>query len=130
MWVDNKCVWLYENIVYNKTEIMNEENITAFCRSISNATLSKLFRRYHLGLYDHLLQNERMPTNEDEERAALRKYLRFIMNNEEEDSERQTKLAPCVQANDELKLVDLLCDDQFFEEPLVHAINTCHHLSY
>jgi len=108
-------------------EIMNEESVTVFCCNISKATLSKLFRRYHLGLYDHLLQNERMPTNEDDEREALRKYLRFIMN--DEGGERQTKLAPCVQANDELKLVDLLCDDQFFEEPLVHAINTCHRLS-
>lgn len=100
---------------------MNEENIDGFVIGISDAALTKLFKHYNLGLYDHLLQNQRKTTSKCEERQALRAFFWFIVNNGE--SERRTKMTPCVQAKDETMLLDLMCEDQFFEEPLMHVIN-------
>lgn len=100
---------------------MNEERIDRFVASISDATLTKLFRSYNLGLYDHLLEKQRKAISKCEERQALQYYLRFIMN----EKERLKTMAPCVQAMDEPMLIDLICEDEFMEESLMHLVNEC-----
>lgn len=102
---------------------MNRERINEFVNSISDVALTKLFRCYNLGHFDHLLQNQRNPTKKWEERQALRDYMSFVKHNVEE-SERRTKLTACVQSKDETKLLELIFNDQVSEEVLVEAINT------
>lgn len=110
---------LLVSVVYKSTGRMRHMNVAAFVNTFTPQQVALLFKAYHEGAYDTLLPRPRRQLTLQEQRALLQKYLEdFILHGEEEDDERPQRLRNIVSHRDSEALIQLLGQDQFFEEPL------------
>src|ERR1700738_2823903 len=80
--------------------------------------LNTVFRRYDGGGYNHLLSNPRRQLSIQEKQEAIRKYLQsFILQGDPRETERPEMLRDLVNTNNYAKFIQILRNDQFYEEP-------------
>ena len=110
-----------------------KENIYSFVNNFSDLELQTLFKHYDCGSYDHLLLFPRKHYSIESKRSALRNYLLLftganlpddisVDGNPIED-ERTETLRNIIDKNNTQELIATLCNDQFFEEPLMNILN-------
>ena len=102
-------------------QIVSRDDIEEFVKSyLTNNDLNKLFRNYKG--YCHLLEFPIKPLTKSQKQKALINYLEYFIE-EGQDEERPETLNNIVLERDTNQLIDTICGDQFYEEPLMHIIN-------
>ena len=99
------------------------DRIDVFVHSFTNDEVESVFEDYESGCFDLLLRCDRENISSRESKyKAIRNYLiQTIMV--EQKCERQTKFLKCVEEMSRKDFIELIQNDQYFSEPLMHTLN-------
>lgn len=97
--------------------------ITNFVNKLALVDLNLVYFDYENGDYDHLLSSPRQNLTAKQKREVLINYLEsFIIDGDYENDERPTILNNIVTENNVAGLIHIICNDQFYSEPLFRSM--------
>lgn len=99
------------------------KQIKSFVSSMPAQIMNEDFFHYDFGNYDLLLRVKRKKETLKNKKNALNHYLQFYILQCAYNPERSKKLSKCIQEKSYQKLKNLLKNDQYMEEPLMHILN-------
>ena len=94
--------------------------------------LYEMLRSYNNGGYDHLIDNPREPLDLEIIRKSVDQYFKLFLNERSEDdegliNERKHEIEKMIKNRDDIetrkKFLNLMCNNQYFKEPLAHIVN-------